>query len=340
MRRFVTPTLMIALAAAALALPGGARPASAAKEQTNVIRIATLSPRGSEVTSGLKRLDRDIRKATNNQIGIRVYPSGVAGDEKDVVKKMGVGQMDASVVTTTGMGQIAREAVVLNAPGVVTNYKKLDAVKKAMRPQFEKAFWKKGFKLVSWGDMGEYRYFSKKPIEHPNDIKSMRPWLWPESYVMRELWQTIGATGVPLGVPEVYGALQTGMIDMVIATGVSITGLQWHTKLDYLTKETFGVLMGALLVSEKKWSSLPEDGRKTLLEMAQANEAENSKKARKADKAAIVRLLKRGFEATNMSKKAEQDNARIRAKVTQKLTGRVFSKQLLEKVKRIADGAS
>lgn len=334
MRRFVTPTLMMVLAAAALTLPGGAEPAQAAKEQ--VIRVALLAPRNSGRAQALKRINKDLRDATDNKVGLRIYPSGVAGDEKDYIRKMKVGQLDAAILTATGLGQIHREVVVLNAPGVVNDYKQFDALTKTMRPRFEKKFDEKGFKLISWGSLGEYRLFSKKPIDHPNDIKQMRPWLWPESYVLRELWSTLGATGVPLGVPEVYGALQTDMVDMVTSTGISITALQWHTKLDYLTKNTSGVLLVGLVVSNKKWNALPEDGRQALLKIAQAEQKEANVKNRTDDKKAIVRLLKRGFKATSFTEEGVKANQRWRAKVTKRLTGRVFSKQLLEEAKAIA----
>lgn len=333
MRRFVTPTLMMVLAAAALTLPGGAEPAQAAKEQ--VIRVALLAPRSSGRVESLKRINKGIREATNNQVGLRIYPSGVAGDEKDYIRKMKVGQLDAAILTATGLGQIHREAVVLNAPGVVNNYKQFDAVTKAMRPRFVKSFDDKGFKLLSWGSLGEYRMFSKKPIRHPNDIKQMRPWLWPESYVLRELWDILGATGVPLGVPEVYGALQTGMIDMVTSTGISITALQWHTKLDYLTKDSYGVLMFGLMVSKKKWQSLSEDAREAIVEIAHDNQKERERERRTSDKQAIVRLLKRGFEATAMTPEGRKAWNGVRDTVVQRLTGRVFPESLLTRVRGI-----
>lgn len=333
MSRFINLLLALVLLGSALALPGGTDSAQAA--QTEIIRIATLAPRSSDGFNALKKFDRSVRKATNNEVGIRIYPSGVAGDEKDVIRKMRVGQMDAGAFTTTGMGQIARDIIVLNAPGVINNYEELDAVRHALRDEFAQKFWKKGFKLVSWGSIGEIRYFSKKPIRHPKHLKSMRPWVWPESYVMREVWNAVGVSGVPLGVPEVYGALQTGMIDMVITSGISITALQWHTKLDYLTKDSYGVLMFGLMVSKKKWQSLSEDAREAIVEIAHDNQKERERERRTSDKQAIVRLLKRGFEATAMTPEGRKAWNGVRDTVVQRLTGRVFPESLLTRVRGI-----
>ena len=78
-----------------------------------------------------------------------------------------------------GLTQILPDVAVLRAPGVIQNYRQLEAVQKTMLPEFSKAFDAEGFKLVAWGEAGEYRYFSMRPIRTPSDIKAMRPWLWP-----------------------------------------------------------------------------------------------------------------------------------------------------------------
>ncbi|HKU37676.1 MAG TPA: hypothetical protein VJR89_06000 [Polyangiales bacterium] len=55
-----------------------------------------------------------------------------------------------------------------------------------------------------------------------------------------------------LGVPEVFGALQTRMIDTVISTAAALVGLQWHLTLEHVTQHTFGVLINGLVMSDSK----------------------------------------------------------------------------------------
>ncbi|MCG8554714.1 MAG: TRAP transporter substrate-binding protein DctP [Proteobacteria bacterium] len=332
MRRFFCLGV-IAVLAAAMALPGSSEHAAA--QQTKIIRLATLAPRSSPLVRGLKRIDQELRAATGNEVGIKIYPSGVAGDEKDVIRKMRVGQIDATVVTTTGLSQIVRETTVLNTPGVITNSKQAQAVLTELKPEWQQAFTKSGFQLLAWGELGQFRYFSKQPIAKPADIRRMRPWLWPESYTMKAMWQAIGATGVPLGVPEVYGALQTRMIDMVTSTAIAFTSLQWHTKLSHVTDDTFGVLMGALVVTKKKWDSL-SDGAKAKLAALTAEDTEgNNRAARKADRKAYKRLLKRGYKASKFTPEGMAELKKIQNQVRQKLTGRVYPAELLKRVQAI-----
>lgn len=336
MRKALAATLVLAFA---MAIPGSTSPAQAAAK--NLIRIATLAPRNTDLTRGFQKIDQGLKKSTNGQWGIRLYPSGVAGDEKDVIRKMRVGQMDASILTATGLAQIVREVAVLDTPGVVTGYKELERVQQAMNKEWEETFAKPsndgpGFKLISWGESGQYRVFSKAPLTEISNIKNMRPWVWPESHVLKEIYHALGATGVPLGVPEVYGALQTKMVDALIASSLAVVALQWHAKLDHVTAKTNGVLVGAMIISNDKWNTIPPDVQKILEEEIRKNTEGDKKSVRKNDLKAYKKLLKRGYTATEYSAKGEKEWDQMAAKVRKVLTGRVYPKSLLDRVMTIA----
>jgi TRAP-type C4-dicarboxylate transport system substrate-binding protein len=267
-----------------------------------------------------------------------LYPSGVAGDEKDVIRKMRVGQMDSSIVTTTGLSQIVREVAVLDAPGVITNYEELERVQKAMNKEWEQLFEKSGFKLFAWGETGQYRYFSKGPVKTPSDLKTKRPWLWPESHVLKEVYAALGATGVPLQVPEVYGALQTGMVDALVATALAVVALQWHPKLDHVTERTNGVLLGAMIMNTEKWKSIPPDVQAKLeAEIKKATEGD-ANSVRQNDNKAYKNLLKRGYTATQFTDAGEKEYEKMSETVRKRLVGRVYPQALLDRVIQVARG--
>jgi len=177
MRKLIAATLIGALM---LALPGG-KVATAA--ETQFLRIATLAPRDSDLAKAFLKLDKSLRTATNNGWGVRLYPGGVAGDESDVIKKIKIGQMDASLITSVGLSQIVRETTILTLPGVIKNYAQLEAVQAAMSKEWEANFEKAGYKLLGWGETGQLRWFAKTPLTRPTSVKSMRPWVWSASYL-------------------------------------------------------------------------------------------------------------------------------------------------------------
>jgi TRAP-type C4-dicarboxylate transport system substrate-binding protein len=331
-------TLAISLlGACALALPASSKTVGAA--ETQFLRIATLAPRDSDLAKGFMKLDQGMKKATGGSWGVRLYPSGVAGDETDVLRKMKIGQMDASVITSVGLSQIVRDTTLLNTPGVIKTYKGWDAVRPAMSPEWEASFEKVGYKLMSWGELGSLRMFAKSPLTTPSEVKKMRPWVWPASSAMKETMAALGATGVPLAVPEVYGALQTGLVDMVTNSAVALISLQWHSSLKFMTAESNGVLVGGMLMSGQKWKELPPEVQKIVSEEIQRNTSADVEEIRKSDDRAYQALLKRGFTANSwLTGDGKKQFDAMMETVQKKLVGRMYTAEQLAKVKALAGG--
>jgi TRAP-type C4-dicarboxylate transport system substrate-binding protein len=335
MLRFV---LIASLAVSVLLIPGSQRRVAAGTAVE--IKVATLAPRNSPFIREFERLDQKLRQETNDGVRIRLYASGSAGDESDVIRKMRAGQLDAAMIASDGLGLVLPEVNVLRTPGVVTNYKQLEAVQNVMLPEFNKRFEEKGFKLIAWGEAGEYRYFSREPVTAPSDIRRMRPWLWPSSPIMKEMWKAIGAVPVPLGMGEVYGAVQTKMIDLVESTAIAFVALQWHaTDLAYVTDETSGVLIGAWLINKGTFDKLEPQWQASMLRLAEENNEATRLRTRAADDQAYERLVGRGLKVTKLTEAGKQQMAEVRKHVRSALTGRVFSAELLGRVQQIADAA-
>jgi TRAP-type C4-dicarboxylate transport system substrate-binding protein len=327
------PIAATLIGAMLLVLPGSSKVVTAA--ETQYLRVATLAPRDSDLAKTFVKLDKSLKDATKGAWGVRLYPGGVAGDEVDVIRKIKIGQMDASSITSVGLSQIVRDTAVLTTPGVISSYKQLEAVQAVMNKEWEASFEKVGFNVIAWGETGQLRWFAKNPLPRPSAIKTMRPWVWPISHTTKEVFHSVGASGVPLGVPEVYGALQTGMADMVISTCVALVSLQWHTNLKFMTKNTFGVLVGALLVGSEKWKAMPPDVAQLVQTTIIKNRTEDRADMRKADDRAYENLLKRGYTANEWTGDALAEYDALAVTVQKKLTGRLYSAETLDRVKKI-----
>jgi TRAP-type C4-dicarboxylate transport system substrate-binding protein len=332
------------VAAAALAvglslLPCASAPSRAA--EMTLIKVATLAPKNSPFLRTFEEMDQSIRQLSGGAVGFQVYSSGVAGDESEVLRKMKVGQLDSGMVTSDGLGLMVPEVNVLRAPGVIRNYAQLEAVTRGVLPDFDQLFEQKGYKLISWGEAGEFHYFSREPIHQPNDIKRMRPWLWPQSPVAQETWRAIGATPVPLGLPEVFGALQMKMIDLVESTSLEYVALQWHTTgLKYVTQDPHGMLMGAWVMNKASFDAISPEIRQQIVTISRRNSARESVRTRKSDQGSLRRLLERKFVATPYSPEGKKAFDAVYEVVRKRLTNRVYPAALLARVMELAQSAS
>jgi len=272
---------------------------------------------------------------TEGRLKLRFYPGGSQGDERDFVRKMRVGQLDGGVVTMSGMSLLVRPMVILVLPDFLDTYEELDRVRLKMSKQFEKMFEDEGFMMVAWGDAGKTRLFSKKKIERPSDIKSMRPWMWKDDLIFIEFYDVIGASAVRLGVPEVYPGLQTNIIDVVTSSALTAVALQWYTRVKYMTGHNSSIIAGGMVMRKEKIDELPPDLKEAFLRTSKRVEILLHKSIRRDDQKAYDVVIKKGIVATETSKyKAEWDAAA--KQVRDRMTGRVFSKSLLQAVEAAA----
>jgi TRAP-type C4-dicarboxylate transport system substrate-binding protein len=327
MNRPFMPVLVLLVAA--FALPGTTTTTKA--EEAYTLRIASLAPAGSSWMKVLNAWNKTLQDRTDGKLKMHFYPGGSQGDERDFVRKMRVGQLDGGVVTMTGMSLLVPAMNVLVLPGLLDTYEELDRVREKMATKFEGMFEKEGFELVGWGDAGKTRLFSVKPIMRPSEIKAMRPWVWKDDPIFVEFYKVIGASAVRLGVPEVYPALQTRMVDVVSSSALTAVALQWYTRVKYMTAHNSAIIVGGTMMRKDKLDELPPDLREVFDSTAvRAHELLN-KVIRRDDQKAYDIVLKRGIKSIEAGDaQAEWDAAD--KKVRDKLTGWLFSKSLVDAV--------
>ncbi|MEM7139050.1 MAG: TRAP transporter substrate-binding protein DctP [Myxococcota bacterium] len=321
--------------AGAFMLPGTVTsPPTASAEAATVIRFASLAPAGSAFMKVMKAWNRSLKQQTSNRVELRFYSGGSQGDERDFIRKVRAGQMDAAGVTTTGLGMVARPVLVLTAPGLITEYDQLERARTELNDRFSKLFADAGFQLLAWGEAGKNRIFSVNAFAAPEDLKSGRPWAWKDDPVFAEFVSVIGANPVRLGVPEVYPGLQTRMIDIVPASAIGAVALQWYTRLKYMAKDNFGIIVGGSIIKQEKFDQLSEEDQKALLETSERAARALDTIARRDDDRAYRSMVSRGVvEVDTSAHQAKWDS--VAAQTRKNLTGRVYSKSLLDSVQAV-----
>jgi TRAP-type C4-dicarboxylate transport system substrate-binding protein len=336
MKRKVFWTLLVL--AGALALPSLARVSAAGNTS---IKLACLAPAGSSWDKVFRAWSNSLSKETGGALSFQIYPGGQKGDERDVIRRMKLGEIDAAAMTSIGLGQIARPTQVLQMPGIIQNYKQLNYVREKMAADFSGLFEKEGYVLLGWGDVGFARQFSKKPILMPADLKSVRPWVPRDDPTLPEMMKLIGANGVPLGIPEVFPALQTGMVDTVVVSAIAAVALQWFRYVTHMTKEAPVAIVGATLLRTELYKALPPDHQKKLMDTAKKAHVAMIENVQKEDLAAYKTLVARGIQVYDAQGTPEQKKAwdAVNAELIKRMTGRLWSKELLDKVLTVAKSA-
>jgi TRAP-type C4-dicarboxylate transport system substrate-binding protein len=331
-REFLTA---IAAATAPLALSASAARAESGVEPLVHLRLATLAPNGSSWMRVFSAWKNSVEKRSEGRVRLTFYAGGTAGDERDVVRKMREGQLDGAALTTVGLGQIVRPVLVLQAPGACQSYAEVDAVRTQLASEFEREFQRSGYKLLGWGDAGLTRLFSNRPLLTPGDMRQTRMWSWRDDPNWQSVLSVCNVAGVPLGLPEVYPALRTNRINAFPGTAIAAVAFQWHTKATYVTRAPSGVVIGAVVIDQKRFDAMPADLQALLVETSQQANRILAQRIRSDDQAALDAIVARGVQLVDTSS-AQAEWQAVNRKARESLADRLYPADFLRRVESIA----
>ena len=316
------------LSIAALATVASVQPALADTE----IRLATLAPAGSPWMQVLSKAQAEIKEKTSGRVVLKYYEGGQQGDERDFVRKIGLGQLDGAAITSTGLAMIDESIRVLELPMMFQSVEELDYVADKMWPHFQKKFEKKGFTLNDRGDVGWIYFMSKNKVESLADLKGQKLWMWGDDALVSSMFKKLGLNGIPLGVPEVDAGLTSGKINACYGSPVAAVALQWYSKVKYMTSMPMSFGIGATVMSMKSVDKISAEDRKTLETIAKAASKKLRKVIRKANEDAKATMTRKGVTVVQTPVAMVDEFSKQAEQIWQELAGKVYSKEELDMV--------
>jgi TRAP-type transport system periplasmic protein len=298
-----------------------------------IIKVATLAPEGTSWMKLFHQFQTRVEARTEGRVKFKFYSGGVQGDEKDVIRKMRVGQLSGAAITGIGLAMINPEVRALEA---ARTYADLDHARERLDPLLRKSFLDKGYVLMGWGDVGPVQIFSQRPIKSLEDLRQTKLWMPSEDAVTKQIFAALEIRGVPFGVPEVLPALSTGSIDAFFGSPLSTLALQWSAHCRYVTSMVIGMATGATVVTKASWDSLTPEDQKIMTEESQKMQADIIKLIREDNANALEAMKKKGLIVVPTPPAMVQEMAKRTAPIVLKEAGS-FSKEFQVEVAKLLE---
>lgn len=307
----------------------------AVADEPHVIKIATLAPEGTLWMNLFHDWAKNVEARTNGAVKARFQSGGAAGDERDIVRKMRLGQLGGAAVTSIGLGLISSDVRVLEVPMLIRTYDELDFVRTAMDGELRKRFEEKGFVLLGWGDVGPLHLFSNIPVRMRADLSQTKLWEWVDDPISRALFAKLGLRGVPLGVPDVLPALSTRMVDAVFGTPLAVLGMQWHGRLPYMTSAYFGQAIGASVMTKKEFDKLTAEQKAIVMDEAKKLERNLQAQVRAENDRAVATMQQKGMKVIESPPSLMSEFAAVAVPARDALDGTLYSHELRTRVEKL-----
>jgi len=289
MQRFVSLTLAVLF----LLFCNAARLQAAPKY---LFKIATLAPAGSVWIEQFDNFAKEVSEKTGGEVGFRVYPGGVMGDDQAMSRKMRVGQLHGGGFTMTGIAAVVPDFRVLAIPFLFDSYDEVDYVTEGLLPTFRQRFREKGLEFIAMTEVGFIYAMSTKPVNTFEELKNSKNWSPSGDPVTETYLSTLGISPIQLSIPDVLSSLQSGLVETVYNSLYGSIVLQWFTKAHYIADVPYGYAYGVFALDGARFARLPERHRQAIEAAARTHFPALLEKTRESNNESRRVLEERGNE--------------------------------------------
>lgn len=266
-----------------------------------VVKMATLAPEGSDWHALLVEMGQEWKRATDGRVKLRIYPSGVVGDERDMVRKMRIGQIHAAAVTAEGLSELTQDINTFFIPGLYESFSDVDYIRRELSAELEKGIEKSGFKLLLWADVGWAYWFTREPISTPEDLRDLKIFTWAGDFKTTALWGKAGYHPVPLASVDVLSGLQTGLVDAFATTPLVALSMQWFGVAPYMLDLKWGLMIAGIVVDLRTWNRISLEDQEKLLSICQKVAEKHQNSTRMKDLEAISVMEEHGLKINRIT---------------------------------------
>jgi len=263
-----------------------------------VIKLATLAPEGTEYYNLLLEMGQRWQEETNGEVMLRIYPNGVVGRESDTIRKMRIGQIQASAMSSIGLADLTDQIQAFTIPMGFKDYDDVEKVKDAMFDDISDGLSDSGFKLLFLVDIGWVYWFSADEVAVPEDLKNAKIYTTAGDYVTVELFKEFGFNAVPVSETDILTSLQTGMINTVQTVPILSLSSGWFALMPNMLDLKWAVFIGAVIVDERVWSKIRPEHQKVMMEIAQEIGEKYKETGRRTEAQAIKIMEENGMRIT------------------------------------------
>ncbi|MCP4048972.1 MAG: C4-dicarboxylate ABC transporter [Gammaproteobacteria bacterium] len=223
---------------------------SVASAQT--IKLATIAPEGSGWMNSMRAGAKEISERTQGRVKFKFYGGGVQGNDKQVLRKMRIGQLHGGAFTSNVLLEFQKDSVLYAMPMLFSNIEEVKFARDRMDDKLRDLLEDAGYVNFGFAGGGFAHIMSIQSIANLEDLDGLKVWIPEGDLISYEAAKALGVSPVILPLTDVMTGLQTELIDTIMSPAAGAIVLQWNTKVSYITELPLSYIF-AMLVIEKKY---------------------------------------------------------------------------------------
>src|SRR5258706_2482279 len=230
--------------------------ATFAAVQARDFRSADVHPADYPTVMAVAQMGKQLAAETKGRLGVKVYPSGALGTEKDNIEQLRIGALDMMRINVAPLNSVVPETIATGLPFVFRSTEHMrkvldgpvgDDILKSMESQ--------GLVGLAFYDSGARSFYSKKPIKSVADLKGLKIRVI-QSDLFVAMVEALGANPTPMPYGEVYTALKTGIVDAAENNWPSYESSRHFEAAKFYTLDEHSLAPEVLVFSSVVWDKL------------------------------------------------------------------------------------
>jgi tripartite ATP-independent transporter DctP family solute receptor len=270
------------------------------------LRVGHNFPVKHPYSTACEMLAKEVKEKTNGGVIFKHYPAGQLGKSREIEDQMIKGTIDLQPAGPTGIGRYFDPMNSLQVYYLVDSPEQLLKIMRGPIGQklFEQCRQKVGVRILPHILYYGRRHIltTNKPIYKPEDLKGLKIRSMTTPFLKMSL-EAMGPTGVPVSLSEVYMALQTGVVDGMENTPVTIMLQKYHEAAKYYSLTGHSVHPSLWNFNDNSWrNKVPDDAKPIVMEAIKHVTEWEIDEMHRMEKAALKELEEKGLQVIEVDR--------------------------------------
>jgi C4-dicarboxylate-binding protein DctP len=209
-------------------------------------------------------LEQRVNDEMNGKLCMQVYPNSTLYDDDKVLEALLNGDVHMAAPSLSKFEKITKKYRIFDLPFLFEDVAAVDRFQNSEAGEkLKNAMNRRGVKGLAFWHNGMKQMSASQPLMTPDDAKGLK-FRVQASDVLVAQFEQLGANPQKMSFKEVYGGLQTKVIDGQENTWSNIYGKKFFEVQDGITETNHGILDYLVVTSTDFWDSLPDDQRQQL----------------------------------------------------------------------------
>jgi TRAP-type C4-dicarboxylate transport system substrate-binding protein len=272
-------------------------------EAANVFKLATIAPDGSQWMTDHRAAADRIKERTEGRVSLKFYGGGVMGNDRKVLRKIRIGQLQGAAFTTSGLVERYPAMTLYGMPFMFRSLEEVDYVRAKLDQKLIDGLEATGLVSFGFAGGGFANFMSREPVQSHQDLQGKKIWVPEGDVVSFTALQSMNLSPSALPVSDVLTGLQTGLLDVIVAPPAGALLLQWYTKVKYINSLPVAYTLGLLAIDKRAFERLDSADQQVVREELAAVYKALEEINKRDNIAAREALLANGIEAVEADPK-------------------------------------